>query len=330
MTHTRTEEEPTREWRPVETLIGVVGKWEIGAEEVKFTKYDDESFKIGIAVSSVKTADGDFQATVRLGETKEGCAHFVLGYDSKTQMGLTVGLGGWSTAYSISSFSPGRSHALATLGRYDNLESERDYKIEATLRGQLLVFRVDGIEMFRHTLPPLPGNQFGIKGYGPNEVTFKNIEVRVEKPRAFIMMQFSEPYDSLWKEVIRPVARKVGFHPHRADDVFRPGVILQDIVSDIAESQVVIAEVTPPNPNVFYELGYAHALEKPTVLLVEQPKEGAPPLPFDISGFRCIFYEDAIRGKSEVEGTLTKYLRNIHEEISGEEQEGEEEEGQRQ
>jgi len=325
MSNPRTAEEKARDWRAVKGLIAVLGKWEIGPEEVKFTQADDERYKLGIAVSSVRTADGDFRAKVRLSETEEGCAHFVLGHDSETRSGLTVGLGGFDQAYSVSRYWPRLSKSLVGFGRKDNLEPGREYQIEAALRGQLLVFRVDGTEVLRYTLPPLPGNQFGIKGYGSGDVTFKEIEARVEKPSAFIVMQFSEPYNSLWKEVIRPVARKAGFRPHRADDVLRPGVVLQDIVAGIAESQVVIAEVTPPNPNVFYELGYARAIGKPVVLLVEEPREGAKPLPFDISGFRCIFYEDAIRGKSKIERTLTKYLRNISQEV-GVEEDGEEEE----
>ncbi|MCY4482640.1 MAG: hypothetical protein OXC12_07180 [Spirochaetaceae bacterium] len=93
----------------------------------------------------------------------------------------------------------------------------------------------------------------------------------------------------------------------RADDVFRPGIILQDIINSLLDADLVIAEVTPPNPNVFYELGYAHALAKPTVLLARRGGE----LPFDISGYRVIFYDDSIGGKPQVETTLDMHLANI-------------------
>jgi nucleoside 2-deoxyribosyltransferase len=49
-------------------------------------------------------------------------------------------------------------------------------------------------------------------------------------------------------------------------------------------STVVVAEITPVNANVFYELGYAHALGKQTILLAERGRT----LPFDVSGYRCI------------------------------------------
>jgi nucleoside 2-deoxyribosyltransferase len=94
---------------------------------------------------------------------------------------------------------------------------------------------------------------------------------------------------------------------YRVDEVYRPGIILQDIITGIAESEVIVAEITPPNANVFYELGYAHALSKPTILLAERGKE----LPFDIKSYRCIFYDNTIRGKKEVELNLRRHLASI-------------------
>jgi hypothetical protein len=204
------------------------------------------------------------------------------------------------------------SKKLFGLGQWENLQANRDYRIALDLRAQNVRFELDGTRVFERILPrPLTGSQFGIKAHGDRPVAFSNLAASPSRPRAFVIMQFSEPYDSLWKEVIRPVADRAGYDAHRADDVFRPGIVLQDVVRGIVESEVIIAEVSPKNPNVFYELGYAHALGKPAVLLAEQPKDGPTPLPFDISGFRCIFYDDAIRGKSKVETTLEQHLRNI-------------------
>jgi nucleoside 2-deoxyribosyltransferase len=47
-------------------------------------------------------------------------------------------------------------------------------------------------------------------------------------------------------------------------------VILQDIRRGIVESDVIVAEITPVNANVFYELGCAHALDTPTILLANR------------------------------------------------------------
>ena len=296
-------------------LVAIVGKWNIDEKKAEFIRYDNASFKIGVALSDVRCTAGDFAATVELAEVEEGCAHFVLGHDPENMIAFTVGIGGFDRAYSISEYYlPRRSRMIHGIGQKENLRANRKYRIEVQLRGQNVKFSVDGTRVFEHTLPhPLYGDQFGIKGYGEGTVTFTDVEAHPRRPRAFVVMQFSEPYDSLYAEVIKPVADRVGYEAYRADDVLRPGIILQDIVRGIAGSDVIIAEVTPQNANVFYELGFAHALSKPTILLAEHPKEGGVALPFDISGFRCIFYDDAIRGKSKVESALERHLRNIRE-----------------
>jgi hypothetical protein len=120
-------------------------------------------------------------------------------------------------------------------------------------------------------------------------------------------MQFSEPYKQLYSEVIQPVADSFGLEAYHVGDVFGPGMILNDIVQGLIESKVIIAEVTPSNQNVFYELGYAHALGKPTILLAERGKQP----PFDISGYRHLFYDNTIGGKKQVEEGLRKHLQAI-------------------
>ena len=120
-------------------------------------------------------------------------------------------------------------------------------------------------------------------------------------------MQFTSPFDELYEEVIQPVCADLGINSYRASDIYRPGVVLQDIIQGLAESNVIIAEITPANPNVFYELGYSHALHKPVILLAERDT----PLPFDVGGYRVIFYENAIRGKSSLESELRRHLSNI-------------------
>ena len=62
------------------------------------------------------------------------------------------------------------------------------------------------------------------------------------------------------------------------------------------------------NANVFYELGFAHALDKPTILLANR---GDTELPFDVSSYRVIFYDDNIGGKRDVEETLRKHLHEV-------------------
>lgn len=144
--------------------------------------------------------------------------------------------------------------------------------------------------------------------WGDVPVHFTDVFADIRPPQAFVVMQFGEHYDTVYRDVIQRVANDAGYKAHRADDVYGPGLILADIIRDIVESDLVIADITPKNPNVFYELGYAHALGKPTIPLSER---GPDRLPFDVSGYRCIFYDNTIKGENELEAALKRHLDAI-------------------
>lgn len=122
-----------------------------------------------------------------------------------------------------------------------------------------------------------------------------------------MVMQFSTPYNELYSEVVKPVCDAFNIDSVRGDEAYGPGIILADIARQIIEAKVVIAEITPANPNVYYEVGYAHALNKPTILIAEKGTN----LPFDLSPFRVLFYENSIDGKRRIEEGLRKHLQAI-------------------
>ncbi len=121
-------------------------------------------------------------------------------------------------------------------------------------------------------------------------------------------MQFTEEYTSLFKEVIDPVCTAFGYQVIRGDNVYTNGLIIEDITRSIRECSIVIADITPNNANVYYELGFAHGIGKPAILLSDRNREK---LPFDISGFRLLFYDNTIGGKTLVEEALRKHLDAI-------------------
>jgi len=139
-------------------------------------------------------------------------------------------------------------------------------------------------------------------------VSVREVQISTQKPVCFVVMQFTEEYNALYSEVIRPTCESFGYTVVRADDFYTSGLIIEDITRSIRECTIVLADVTPNNPNVFYEVGFAHGIGKPTILLSERNREK---LPFDISGFRTLFYDNTIGGKSTVEERLRKHLEAI-------------------
>jgi len=194
------------------------------------------------------------------------------------------------------------------MGTRENLRADQDYLLELQVQGQELRMLVDDVLVFQHLLSqPLEGKQVGLLAEGTSPISFSDFEVKANRPRAFVAMQYSEPFDTFYREVILPQAEHAGFQVVRIDEKNGPGVIFQDMQREIEQAGIVIAEISPANTNVFYELGYAHALGKPTILLARRGSD----LPFDIRSYRVVFYNDTIGGKPEVERSLRKHLESI-------------------
>jgi hypothetical protein len=121
--------------------------------------------------------------------------------------------------------------------------------------------------------------------------TLKKLERSVKvgaTDRCFVMMPFGPPLGGYYETVYKPAIEKAGLQPVRADaEIFGAGKIMDQIWSGIQTAKVLVAELTLRNPNVFYELGLAHALKKPVVLV--SSNEGD--VPFDLHHIRVIYYD---------------------------------------
>ncbi len=292
------------------TWAALAGKWKFDGSTATYLGPEDPNSHIphGLALSPFRLRSGSIGTRVFFDDTVS-VGRIVFGYNSPTGAYFSAGLGGYHFAYILDEYLPARGwKAVRGQGSELNLDTQAPYDLEVQLRGQTVRLTVNTVKVLEQTLPyPLTGDQVGLFAWGSAKVRFENAAALASKPRVFVVMQFGEPYDSLYSEVIKPVAEAMGLEAYRADDVYKPGIILQDIIRGILEAEVVIGEITPVNANVFYELGYSHALDKPTILLAERGRE----LPFDISSYRCIFYDNTIRGKTGVETNLRQHLRNI-------------------
>lgn len=176
--------------------------------------------------------------------------------------------------------------------------------LRVTVRGSTVELSVQGVRVVS-TARTMRRGQIGLFLQGSTECTVRNIQVTSDEPICFVIMQFTEQFDILYTDVIRPVCEAHGYKVIRGDDFYTTGQIMDDIVRSIRTASLIIADVTPDNANVFYEVGFAHAINKPTILLSDKKRER---LPFDISGFRTLFYDNTIGGKAVVEARLKQHL----------------------
>lgn len=105
-------------------------------------------------------------------------------------------------------------------------------------------------------------------------------------PKAFVIMPFSDTFDDIFSIFISETLKACDYQVFRADDINNSQNILSDIVQAIATSDLIVADLTGANPNVFYELGIAHALNRPTIMLTQDIED----LPFDLRSYRAIPY----------------------------------------
>jgi hypothetical protein len=103
----------------------------------------------------------------------------------------------------------------------------------------------------------------------------------------FVIMPFGPPFDRYYQNIFAPAVRDAGLEPKRADSLFRPSPIMADIWKFVQEAAVLVADVSGKNPNVFYELGLAHAIGKPVVIVATTLDD----VPFDLRGLRVLIYE---------------------------------------
>jgi hypothetical protein len=300
----------------VSNWAALAGRWEFKPDIARYEGMASHpgptsESPYGLARCGINLQDGIVRCAITLSRNEKTSAGIVLGFQSLSQPYALVQLGAWGRAYSLGEHIPSYGWSeLSGAGSIGNLSPNTPYDVEVDVRGQRVRVKVNKVDVLDSVLRmPLSAGGIGLFAWDSASVEFSNVRVDKTQVRVFVVMPFREPFDTLYHDVIRPVVEDADMIPQRVDEISGPGIILDDIRQQIEESHVVIAEVSTPNPNVFYELGYAHALNKPAILLAR--REPDKDLPFDIQGYRAIFYDDSIGGKKQVEAHLRKHLDAI-------------------
>lgn len=126
----------------------------------------------------------------------------------------------------------------------------------------------------------------------------------------FVVMPFSDASaESIYLHSTKPICQEFGLTVRRADEIFSPNPVLDDIVRAIRCAIVVIVDISGSNPNVFYELGISHILKATSTIMITHDEYRT--VPFDISHFRIIQYQDSIKGKAKYERELKSTLKAV-------------------
>lgn len=129
---------------------------------------------------------------------------------------------------------------------------------------------------------------------------------RINQNFCSAMMPFSTPFTPVYRK-LQEVAQGLGMDCRRADDIWENNTIIQDVVSLIDRSCAVICDCTDRNPNVFYEIGVAHALGREVVLITQSHDD----VPFDLRHLRYIHYLNNSEGLEALARNLTPRLADL-------------------
>lgn len=255
--------------------------------------------------SDVYFESGDITGEIRI-SSADLRLFFRLGANSSSAR-TTVGLGVAGKVYGLAALERNENREIDFAGAGSTPPVARWFRCRVRVRGSQLEFQIEDIRVLQGMVS-FQRAQLEVGFYGEGTIELRNVVVEALRPLAFVVMQFSDDYSALFNEVIDPVCTDFGYQVLRGDNVYTNGLIIEDITRSIRECSIVIADITPNNANVYYELGFAHGIGKPAILLSDRNRDT---LPFDISGFRLLFYDNTIGGKKAVEDALRKHLEAI-------------------
>src|SRR5260370_13412057 len=131
---------------------------------------------------------------------------------------------------------------------------------------------------------------------------------KAEEAMCFVIMPFKEPFNEYYEDIIKPDVVEAQLVPKRADEILAPGVFMQDVVDGILSSKAIISELTERNPNVFYELGLAHGLAKPVIMITQDQED----VPSDLRALKWIKYTpNSHRSMIKLQQELTSTLKGV-------------------
>lgn len=146
----------------------------------------------------------------------------------------------------------------------------------------------------------------------PSKPLWRSRDFEVDDNLCFVLMPLSNdpPYQhtqEVFHDSVKLIVESFGLSCKRADDFFRPTPIMEDIWTQMCKARLLIADCTGRNPNVFYEVGIAHTLGKPVILITQNTED----VPFDLRMIRYIKYTVTPRGIKDFEDALRQTIGDV-------------------
>lgn len=219
----------------------------------------------------------------------------------------------------------GRGDQVARVGTITRARiSGREIILEYTYDPSISPFTNNALSSFASELDiedfEFHRTHWAVKDVDLFRVLLRNLQPRRQLPRIFrisdpeiiepslvsAMMPFHPGFDAVYA-VLKSTAEAVGLRCRRADDIWENPSIIQDVVSLIDRSKIVICDCTDRNPNVFYEIGIAHTLGREVILITQSDAD----IPFDLRHLRYVKYLNNGEGLTSLGERLQTRLADL-------------------
>ena len=151
----------------------------------------------------------------------------------------------------------------------------------------------------------------------PGELVFgKPSTSKQFKCDVFMIMPFAANFSGIYQDIIKPLVGDLKLTITRGDEFNSTrGVIMEEVWAALNGCRFVIAEISGGNDNVFYELGIAHTLNKPAILITQS--KTPDDIPFDVRHLRYIRYANTAEGggklRDDLKTAITRLLADLEE-----------------
>lgn len=190
---------------------------------------------------------------------------------------------------------------LASQGKQGEIEFDKTYRLRVECQGAKISLYVDGSNRLSVEEDTYPSGFWGLRTVR-TQARFANVrETHPSTFKVFVIMPFTSSLNFVY-EVIKEVVSSQRLECHRVDEssIVRP--IVDDIKEWLANADLVVADLTGKNPNVYYEAGFAHAVGKKVILIAQSTDD----LAFNLRSIRTILYSTPV----ELREKLAKAIRD--------------------
>jgi len=213
-----------------------------------------------------------------------------------------AGTGAFEAKFCIGRVINGKSRRLAEAGSSESLQFDVPYRLRVKCEGSLITLFENEVPQLSYEDTTFDSGRWGLRTWKTN-ATFRNPVADSTRRTCFLIMPFGKEFDFVL-DAIRNTVKSFDFEYDRADERFVTEPIVDRIKEQIARADLIIADLTGKNPNVFYEVGYAAALNKQVIHIAQS----ADDLPFDVKHLRTFTYSDRMGADKKFRDDLTRAI----------------------